>query len=399
MFKDSTEIKNILYEKDGISNLVVQMIKNMMETLMHAELAQLLTYEKYDPKGKNTGNSRNGCYKRDYETRYGTIEELKIPRDRNGEFKQQLIQPYSRREDWLEDLIIKMYSRGMSTRDIAALIEKLYGPSYSATTVSNITDIALEELNQWHNRPLKKRYSVLFIDGLSIKIRRDTVDNEAAYIILGIDEDGYREILDFYIGTTESATVWKEILNNLKSRGLQEVLLGVMDGLSGLEDAFLTVYPKADVQRCIVHKVRNLVSKIRKKDYLEFTSDLKVVYRSPNRDMALLMLDEFKDKWERKYPNLVQSWIENTDTLFKFYDYPASIHQAIYTTNWIERAIKEIRKRLKTKDSLPNQESAEKLLYLTVLDYNDKWAQRKLRGFSIAREELLDMFKRRYSQD
>ena len=398
MFKDSTEIKNILYEKDGISNLIVQMIKNMMETLMNAELSQLLTYDKYDPKGKNTGNSRNGYYKRDYDTRYGMIEELNIPRDRNGEFKQQLIHPYKRREDWLEDLIIKMYSRGMSTRDIAALIEKLYGPSYSATTVSNITDIALEELNKWHNRPLKKRYSVLFIDGLSIKIRRDTVDNDSAYLILGIDEDGYREILDFYIGTTESATVWKGILSNLKARGIQEVLLGVMDGLSGLEEAFLTVYPKADVQRCIVHKVRNSVAKIRKKDYLEFTSDLKLVYQSPSRDMALQMLDEFQDKWERKYPNVVQSWTVNTDTLFKFYDYPVSIHQAIYTTNWIERAIKEIRKRLKTKDSLPNQEAAEKLLYLSVVDYNDKWAQRKLRGFSTAREDLLDMFKRRYSQ-
>jgi len=396
MNNDIKNLREILLSDDKISNFITNLIKNMMEKLLNQELTEFLKYDKYSYEGRNSGNSRNGYYTRNYETRYGVIEDLRIPRDRNGDFEQQLIKPYSRREDWLENLIIKMYSKGMSTRDIANLIEKLYGPSYSTTTISNITDVALEEVNKWHNRELKSRYSVIFVDALSVKIRRDTVANDSVYVILGIDENGYREILDFVIGTTESATVWYEILSSLKKRGVNQVLLGVMDGLSGIEDAFNKAFPKADIQRCIVHKVRNSVAKIRKKDYQAFTESLKTIYEAPSKEQALIMLDEFNTKWSKIYPRIVSNWNNSIDVLLTFYKYPTSIRKSIYTTNWIERANKELKRRLKTKDSLPTINAAEKILYMQVINYNQKWSQRKMRGFVAAHDDLMDMFKERY---
>jgi transposase-like protein len=237
---------------------------------------------------------------------------------------------------------------------------------------------------------------VLFIDALSIKIRREHVGNESAYIIIGINEEGYREILDFYIGVTESATLWEEVLMNLKSRGVEQVLLGVMDGLPGLTDAFLKVYPKADVQRCVVHKVRNTLHKVKKKHTDEIVTDLKKIYKAPSREYAEQALNDLSLKWDKIYPHLAQSWFEDKDELFAFYKYPDSIQKSIYTTNWIERANKEIRKRLKTMNSLPNEKAAEKILYLKILDYNSKWSERRLKGFLAARDKLIQLFEERY---
>lgn len=262
------------YNKNQTENLdlnsffeeyILGLLKKTMETLMKEELTNVLQYQKYSYEGHGTGNSHNGYYTRSYDTKYGRIEDLKIPRDRNHEFEQQLIPPYARRDDWLETMIIRMYASGISTREIATIIEKLYGNSYSATTISNITNVALEEIEQWHQRPLKKRYSVVYIDALHLKLRRDTVSNDAIYFVLGVDEDGYREILDFFIGVKESAYVWEEHLTKLKQRGVEEVLLFVMDGLNGLQDAVHRVYQKEDIQRYIVHKVRNTIRSVRKK--------------------------------------------------------------------------------------------------------------------------------------
>lgn len=254
MINNTQELKEILFSNINLEEFILARIKEMMETLMQAELTELLKYDKYAAKGHNSGNSRNGYYKRSYETKYGKIDDLNIPRDRNGEFEQQLIPAYRRRDGWLEDMVIQLYANGVSTREIGAIIEKLYGNKYSPTTVSNITDVAIEEINKWRQRPLNKRYSILFIDAMSVKLRRDTVANDSLYFILGIDEEGYREVLDFYIGTTESSYVWEDIFASLRQRGVTEVLLGVMDGLPGLEDAFNRVFVKADIQRCVVHK-------------------------------------------------------------------------------------------------------------------------------------------------
>ncbi len=380
----------------NFDDMINDLIKNFIEKMLKGELTEFLNYDKYESAGKNSGNSRNGNYSRNFQTKYGVIEKLEVPRDRNNDFQTALFEPYKRRDDWLEQTVIQMYARGLSTRDIANLIEQMYGQKYSATSVSNLTDIAVKEIEQWKNRPLEKRYSVLFIDALSIKIRREHVGNESAYIIIGINEEGYREILDFYIGVTESATLWEEVLMNLKSRGVEQVLLGVMDGLPGLTDAFLKVYPKADVQRCVVHKVRNTLHKVKKKHTDEIVTDLKKIYKAPSRDSAEQALNNFSLKWDKIYTRLAQSWFEDKDELFAFYKYPDSIQKSIYTTNWIERANKEIRKRLKTMNSLPNEKAAEKILYLKILDYNSKWSERRLKGFLAARDKLIQLFEERY---
>jgi len=380
----------------NIDDMINNLIKNFIEKMLKGELTEFLNYDKYDSAGKNSGNSRNGNYSRNFQTKYGVIEKLEVPRDRNNDFQTALFEPYKRRDDWLEQTVIQMYARGLSTRDIANLIEQMYGQKYSATSVSNLTDIAVKEIEQWKNRPLEKRYSVLFIDALSIKIRREHVGNESAYIIIGINEEGYREILDFYIGVTESATLWQEVLMNLKSRGVEQVLLGVMDGLPGLTDAFLKVYPKADVQRCVVHKVRNTLKKVKKKHTDEIVTDLKKIYKAPSREYAEQALNDLSSKWDKIYPHLAQSWFEDKDELFAFYKYPDSIQKSIYTTNWIERANKEIRKRLKTMNSLPNEKAAEKILYLKIIDYNSKWSERRLKGFLATRDKLIQLFEERY---
>ncbi|KJE25653.1 transposase, Mutator family protein [Geobacillus kaustophilus] len=346
---------------------------------------------------KGTSNRRNGYYHRNLDTQYGRIEGLSVPRDRNGEFQTQLFPPYQRHTGWLEEAVIKMYQSGMSTREIGKFIERILGNAYSPTTISHITDVVKEDIAKWHTRPLQKRYSVLYLDGVYVKLRRDTVEKEVIYVVLGVNEEGYREILDFFVGGQESAYGWQEILHNLYKRGLQEVLLGVFDGLPGLEEAFKAVYPKADVQRCVVHKVHNTLNRVRKKDQFEVAEDLKLIYRAPNKEMALQMFQQFESKWSSKYPREVQSWANELDVLLTFMDYPSSIRSVIYTTNAIERTIKEIRKRLKPMNSLSSLEAAEKVVYLTIQDFNEKWAGRKWRGFAEAHEALQRMFEERYN--
>lgn len=213
----------------------------------------------------------------------------------------------------------------MSTREIGKFIERILGNAYSPATISRITDVVKEDIEKWHTRPLHKRYSVLYLDGLYVKLRRETVEKEVIYVVLGVNEEGYREILDFFVGGQESAYVWQEILQY----GVKEVLLGIFDGLPGLEEAFRAVYPKADVQRCVVHKVRSTLNRVRKKDQFEMAEDLKLIYRSPNKEIALEMFQQFQSKWSREYPREVQSWANELDVLLTFMDYPSSIRSCI----------------------------------------------------------------------
>lgn len=375
-----------------LENIIRQFVREKLELIMKEEIQSFLEIEQ-----KGTSNRRNGYYHRNLDTQYGRIEGLSVPRDRNGEFQTQLFPPYQRHTGWLEEAIIRMYQSGMSTREIGKFIERILGNAYSPATISRITDVVKEDIEKWHARPLHKRYSVLYLDGLYVKLRRDTVEKEVIYVVLGVNEEGYREILDFFVGGQESAYGWREILQQLYQRGVKEVLLGVFDGLPGLEEAFRAVYPKADVQRCVVHKVRNTLNRVRKKDQFEVAEDLKLIDRAPNKEMALQMFQQFESKWSSKYPREVQSWANELDALLTFMDDPSRIRSVIYTTNTIERTIKEIRKRLKPMNSLSSLEAAEKVVYLTIQDFNEKWAGRKLRGFSEAHEALERMFEERYN--
>lgn len=376
-----------------LQNEVTTFIQERLELLMREELTNFLRVEHPEDE-----NSRNGHYQRDLQTRYGEIKDLNVPRDRQGEFHTQMFEPYARRDNWLEEAVISMYKSGMSTRDIAQFIEKMYGTKYSPTTITNITNVVLADVDVWKKRALKKRYSVVYMDGLYVALKRDTVENESIYVVMGIDEDGHRQILGYYVGGQESASSCREVFADLRKRGVEEILIGVADGLPGLKDAFLSVFPKADFQRCVVHKLRNILSKVRPKDKTKVLEDLKGVYDSPSKDEALACFKEFERNWVTRYPREVQSWRDDLDDLLCFYKYPKMIRYALYTTNAIERTMKEIRKRIRPMNSIANLEAAEKIVYLFANGYNEKWEKRSLRGFADTdvKAALRHMFSQRY---
>jgi putative transposase len=376
---------------DLLESAVTRLVKEKLELLLREEIKNFINVEQEGQR-----NSRNGYYERTFDTRHGKIGDLKVPRDRNGEFQTQLFEPYQRREGWLEEAIIHMYKGGMSTREVAKFIESMFGSQYSPTTISNITQTVMEDIEEWQKRPLERRYSVIYLDGLYVKLKRNTVSSEAVYLAMGIDEKGYRQILGFYVGGQESSNGWRDVLKDLHSRGATDVLLGVFDGLPGLEDAFRDIYPKADVQHCVVHKVRSTFPKIRVPDKTEFLADLKEVYTAPDGDIARAVFDGVKDKWKKQYPKEMKSWEEQLPTLLTFYKYPPLTWPAIYTSNPIERMNKELRKRLKPMNSLTNIESAEKIIYLQALDYNEKWCGRAIRGF--VDRDTKDQFEKLYSE-
>lgn len=376
-----------------LDDLVRDFVKDHLETIMKEEMKNFFEVE--HPELEQV---KNGFYTRTLDTKHGHIGDLSVPRDRNGEFQTALFAPYQRRDQWLGETITRMYQKGVSTREIGRMIEHMLGSGYSATTVSNITDVTVENIEAWQQRPLKKRYSILFLDGTYLKLRRDDVAGEVVYIVIGVTEEGYREILGFYVGGQESALGWKEILSDLYKRGAEEVLLGVFDGLPGLEAAMKEIYPKADVQRCVVHKIRNALTAARKKDRTAIAEDLKPIYQANTKEEAKSQFKAFKEAWQSKHPKIVKSWEDDLDVLLTFLDYPSSIRRMIYTTNIIERTMKEIKKRTKTMNSLPSEKAAEKIVYLQVTDYNQRWSERKLRGFADAYQSLQEMFEARYGK-
>ncbi|HHE1068347.1 TPA: IS256 family transposase [Vibrio cholerae] len=367
------------------------LLKEKIETILREEIKSVLENE---PVGE--GNSRNGYYPRTLDTMYGRVEDLAVPRDRKGEFTTNMFEPYQRRMVAVDELVVQLYQHGVGVRQVGSILKNLLGEQYSPGTISNITSAVMEDVIEWQNRPLKERYCALFLDALFVKIRRDTVAKEAVYIVLGITPEGHREILGFYVGGIESSNGWKEILQDLRNRGVQEVLLGVFDGLTGLEEAFRSIFPKADVQRCVIHKVRSTMNKARKKDQAELSTDFKKVYTSSTYEEAEKAFGELREKWKKRYSREIASWEEDLPVLLTFLRYPEDVQKYIYTTNLIERTIKEIRKRLKTMNSLPNIEAAEKITYLTSIDYNERWSRRKLSGFGLAHDQILKMFEERY---
>lgn len=378
---------------EQLKELVLAFVKEKLEFIMREELANFLDIERLEQH-----NTRNGYYTRTLETQFGKIDNLRVPRDRQGEFHTSLFEPYPRRDGWLEEAVIRMYKGGMSTREVADFIECILGTHYSPATVSNITNTVLQDVHAWQSQPLKKRYSVLYLDGIYFSLRRDSVASEVIYVAMGIDEDGYRQILGFHVGGHESAHGWKEFLQDLYQRGAREILLGVFDGLVGLEEAFHSVYPKADVQRCVVHKMRSTFPKIRVKDKVEFLGDLKNVYTAPCYEEAIRQFHVVEQRWQKQYPRELESWKKDLPVLLTFYKYPKDIWSAIYTTNAIERTVKEMRKRLYPMNSVPNIDAAEKIAYLVVTDYNERWCRRIIRGFGMeeTKRELEKMFRDRY---
>lgn len=370
-----------------LPNIIKEVVKQTLESIMVAEREIFI---------KENSGTKNGFYTRNFETVAGKLEELKIPRDREGRFKTKLIEPYKRRDINLEELIFGMFASGMSSRAIADALESVFEFKYSASTISQISEITIEEINKWREKKLKKRYSVIMIDGMYLSVRRDTVEKEVVLFVLGIDEEGYREIIDFEVNPAEGAEIWEDIIKRLYERGVREVLLFVADGITGVEERIKKYFPKADFQSCIVHKVRNTLNKVRSKDRKEVAEDLKSIYRASTREDAKEAFNKFKEKWSRKYPNIVKSWEMELYRLLTFLKYPKSIQRVIYTTNLIERTIKEIRKRIKVIGALPSVKSVEKFVYLRVAMLNNKWSDKTVNGFLEAKEEIQKLFSRKY---
>ena len=385
----TTEIMETLINKGDLDELFRCHLELAVNSLLQAELTAFLDYEKYDRAGFNSGNSRNGNYSRSFRTEYGELN-LVIPRDRNGKFSQQTLPAYKRTNDSLETTIIQLFQKGITMSEISELIEKMYGHHYTPQTISNMTKIVSEDIIAFKERSLESRYSVIFMDATHIPLKRQTVSKEAVYIVIGIRLDGTKEVLGFSLAPTESAYVWKEILQDLKDRGLKEVLLVVTDGLSGINDSIHSVYPNAQFQQCYVHISRNIAHKVRVSDRQEICSDFKLVYQASSKEEANNQIRFMIDKWKKQYPRVVKLLMN--PAILTFYNFPPSIRRTIYSTNLIEGFNKQLKKYTKRKEQFPNEESLERFLVSQFNNYNQKFLCRVHKGFKEIHDTLESMF-------
>ncbi|HEE9729974.1 TPA: IS256 family transposase [Enterococcus faecium] len=385
----TTEIMETLINKGDLDELFRCHLELAVNSLLQAELTAFLDYEKYDRAGFNSGNSRNGNYSRSFRTEYGELN-LVIPRDRNGKFSQQTLPAYKRTNDSLETTIIQLFQKGITMSEISELIEKMYGHHYTPQTISNMTKIVSEDIIAFKERSLESRYSVIFMDATHIPLKRQTVSKEAVYIVIGIRLDGTKEVLGFSLAPTESAYVWKEILQDLKDRGLKEVLLVVTDGLSGINDSIHSVYPNAQFQQCCVHISRNIAHKVRVSDRQEVCSDFKLVYQASSKEEANNQIRFMIDKWKKQYPRVVKLLMN--PAILTFYNFPPSIRRTIYSTNLIEGFNKQLKKYTKRKEQFPNEESLERFLVSQFNNYNQKFLCRVHKGFKEIHDTLESMF-------
>ena len=385
----TTEIMETLINKGDLDELFRCHLELAVNSLLQAELTAFLDYEKYDRAGFNSGNSRNGNYSSSFRTEYGELN-LVIPRDRNGKFSQQTLPAYKRTNDSLETTIIQLFQKGITMSEISELIEKMYGHHYTPQTISNMTKIVSEDIIAFKERSLESRYSVIFMDATHIPLKRQTVSKEAVYIVIGFRLDGTKEVLGFSLAPTESAYVWKEILQDLKDRGLKEVLLVVTDGLSGINDSIHSVYPNAQFQQCCVHISRNIAHKVRVSDRQEICSDFKLVYQASSKEEAMNQISFMIDKWKKQYPRVVKLLMN--PAILTFYNFPPSIRRTIYSTNLIEGFNKQLKKYTKRKEQFPNEESLERFLVSQFNNYNQKFLCRVHKGFKEIHDTLESMF-------
>ncbi|MDT2783055.1 IS256 family transposase [Vagococcus fluvialis] len=385
----TTEIMETLINKGDLDDLFCRHLELAINSLLQAELTAFLDYEKYDRAGFNSGNSRNGNYSRSFKTEYGELN-LVIPRDRNGEFSQQTLPAYKRTNDTLETTIIQLFQKGITMSEISDLIERMYGHYYTPQTISNMSKIVSEDVLAFKEKTLEAKYSVIFMDATHIPVKRKTVSKEAIYIVIGIRLDGTKEVLGFTIAPTESAYVWKEILQDLKDRGLEEVLLVVTDGLSGIHDSIHSVYPNAEFQQCCVHVSRNIAHKVRIKDRKEICDDFKTIYQASSKEEASEQVAFMVEKWRKQYPRVVK--LIMNPAILTFYNFPPSIRRTIYSTNLIEGFNKQLKKYTKRKEQFPNEESLERFLVSQFNEYNQKFLGRVHKGFKDIEDTLESMF-------
>lgn len=355
-----------------LSSAIKNMFKDALQEMMNAEFDHSMGYSKYD-KTKDKTNYRNGSTKKNLKSEFGEFE-FETPRDRNSEFEPKIVPKNTRDVSGIEDKVISLYARGLTTREINEQIKDLYGIEVSATMVSNITDRIIPEIKEWQERPLDSVYPIIFIDAVHFSVREENrVVKKAAYIVLGINKDGYKEILGIWIGENESSKFWLGVLNDLKQRGIVDILIMCSDNLTGIKQAIETAYPKTIQQRCIVHMIRNSVKFVSYKDLKEFCKDLKKIYTSKNEKQGYEELQKVKVKWKDKYISAFKTWEENWDAICPFFQFSEPIRKIMYTTNTIESLNRQFRKYTKTKSVFPTDMSLLKCLYLSTKNITRKW--------------------------
>jgi len=381
--------------KEEFHSFFNSLFKQGVEEMLKTELDEHLGYEKHSKEGHNSGNSRNGSYPKKVKTESLGDLVLNIPRDRKSEFEPQLIPKGSRMSDKLEEAIIGMYGRGMTTSDISEQVKQIYGVDVSEGTVSNVTNRIIEHVKEWQSRPLESIYYTVWMDGIVLKIRHNgKYINKCIYLVIGLRKDGLKEVLGMWLAETESASFWLSVLTDLKARGVEDILIACTDNLKGFTDAIKGVFPQTITQLCIVHQIRNSCKYVVWKDRKAFCADLKEVYGAPTREAAEQALENFDGKWGQKYRHAIQSWRVNWSELTSYFDFPVEIRKIIYTTNTIENVNRGIRKYTKTKVQFPDDMAAQKAVYLAIMSIEKKWSM-PIHNWGYILHQFLTIFENR----
>jgi len=378
---------------EDLSALSTQLTKITVEAALGAEMEAHLGYSPHETTGKKNKNSRNGYSSKTLKGDHGEVV-IDTPRDRDGSFEPALVAKGQTRITGMDDQILSLYAKGMSTRDIVAAFQDLYGADISAGLVSKVTNAVMGQVVEWQNRPLDAVYPIIYLDCIVLKIRQDKrVINKAVYLALGVNLEGHKELLGIWIAETEGASFWLQVLTELKNRGVQELLIACVDGLSGFPDAIATAYPDAKVQLCIVHMVRNAMKYVPWKDYKAVAADLKLIYKSTTEQEASLELDRFAEKWDHKYPQISKSWRAHWPNLITSFEFPDDIRKVIYTTNAIESLNSVIRKSVKTRKLFPSDDAAMKVVYLAIQAASKKWTM-PIRDWKPALNHFMIVFEK-----
>lgn len=371
-----------------------QLFAGTVEQMLEAEMEEHLGYEKHSVVGNNSGNSRNGYNSKTISSDYGETL-IHVPRDRNGTFEPQLIEKRQTRTDEIEQKVMAMYSKGMTQRDIEDSLREIYGADISQSLISRITDKILPEVNEWQNRPLETVYPIIFFDGIVFKVRKDNkIINKCAYSVLGIDMDGHKDILGIWLSENESASFWAAICSDLKNRGVRDIFVACHDNLAGLSSAINATFPKTLQQLCVVHQIRSSTKFVPHKERKVVCADLKKIYGAVNLEDAEYAKEEFREKWDKKYPSIMKSWDENWAELTTYFEYPVEIRRLIYTTNAVEGFHRMLRKYTKTKTIFPTDDAVRKSVYLSVREITKKWTM-PVRDWGMAYSQMKIFFGNR----
>ena len=358
---------------EDVQAMLRDLLGDMLQEMLEAEMDDHLGYSKYDYKNKETDDSRNGYSPKTVVSSVGEID-LDIPRDRKAEFEPQIVQKHQTDISNIEDQVLSMYAKGMTTRDISTHLHDVYGVDASAEMISHMTDRILPIAKEWQNRPLERKYAIVFMDAVHFHVREDNrTVKKAVYVAIGTRLSGQREVLGMWIGGNESAKYWLGVLNEIKNRGVEDIMIVSVDGLTGFGDAINAVFPQAEIQRCIVHQIRYTTKFVSYKDIKSFMKDLKLVYKADTEELALEALDDLDEKWGKKYPSSISSWRNNWPQLSTYFKYPSEIRKLIYTTNSIENFNRQLRKVTKSKTIFPTDDALFKMLYLAMIDITKKW--------------------------